>query len=344
MGTVTSIFAPKQIYSVDEQNKIREIRRNFNDVIQNYHKRSLELKEKSELTPESTERILSLNNEALDWLSHNPSASILELQSRQDKYTTEVKDVLETDRIKAIFIGFYKGLLYAIEKNDKIFNAKEKKKLTEESAAAESWFGQNKLKANRIQLEQYIFNAQTRTVQAMENTTSKKILMSVFEDLKKKNPAKIVNDLEKIKEARETLENNRFDFGVIFDTALGTATKVILGFLIFLIFLFSGSLAANSVIYRSISVRVLYFIYGMFPLFVIPIFIYFAIKRVREGPLQFYGVLPIIESTEEIENTRSFFDYYLRTLFVYYPDDKISVLKNNYANMVLSKIISENSV
>jgi hypothetical protein len=338
METITSIFAPKQTYSVDEQNKIRENRLNFNDIIQNNHKRALDSKEKAELTPESAERILDLNAEAIKWLTENASASILEIQAYQDKYKTDVKNVFESDIIKATFVGFYKGLLLTIEKNDKLFSANEKKLLTAESAAAESWFEQNKLTANRIQLEQYIFNAQTRTVEAMENTGTKKILTEFFEDLKKKKPAKIVDDLEKIREARETVENNRFDFSVVFDTAWTTALKVILGFVIFLVFLFSGSLAANSVIYRSVSVRVLYFIYGMFPLFIIPIFIYFAIKRVREGPLRFYGVLPIIESTEEIENARSFFDYYLRALVVYYPDNAIGVLRNEYANTVLSKI------
>jgi hypothetical protein len=69
--------------------------------------------------------------------------------------------------------------------------------------------------------------------------------------------------------------------------------KVFLGSIIVAFCIVAGSLAANFAISRPPAYRILYFMYGCIPFFAPLVYMYTLYKRIAEGPISYYGILPL---------------------------------------------------
>lgn len=314
-------------YSVEEQDRIRQLRADFNGVIQTYQKRALEEKEKGSLSPEGAEAILKRNVEAQEWLAAHPTARILELQAEKDAYTQDINNVLETDIPKANFRSFYLGLRYLAGVDDSRLTKSLKETLLKEADQLESWYNKNKDSLNKIQLEQQTNDSQTRILQSVEDANFRSVLKVDLEGLKNKSPQDWTDVITAAAKNEEIIQQGEFRWSDIWDAFVDQLKKI--PFLIFFIIaFFVGSLAANSVIYRPAIYRVLYFFYGA--LFSPILAFYFLIQRIRCGPFPLYGVLPVLESSPEKEETYGIILYLLRSLVTYFPDENISRWAGEY--------------
>ena len=322
-------------YNEEEMKRIRQIRADFNGLIETYQRRALEGKEKGTLSPESAETILSYNATNQEWLAANPKATIMELEAKKDEYSTYVNNVLGTDLPKAAYRSFYTGLGYLVTKYDKDsrFTPKAKKAFENEAQSLKTWYTENLKTLNKIQLEQKVSDAETRLLQVIEDTGFRNTIRTEFGDLKKK-PAQEWADLtKKTSKNLEIIKNADFRWSDVWTAFTDQLTYIPLVILC-VICLFTGSLAANSVIHRPVMYRVLNFIYGAFPLFAIPVALYFVIQRVRCGPFPMYGFLPILESSLEREETYGIIAYLLRSLVTYYPDSTIGLWADDYERCI----------
>lgn len=322
-------------YNEEEMKRIRQIRTDFNGAIDTYQRRALEGKEKGSLSPESAEDILSYNVKTQDWLAEHPKATIMELEAKKDEYTTYINNVLSTDLPKAAYRSFYTGLGYLVTKYEKDprFTPKAKAAFTTEAQSLKTWYADNLKTLNKIQLEQKVADAETRLLQIVDNTSFRATLRTEFGDLKKK-PAQEWADLtKKTSKNLEVIKNADFRWSDVW-TAFTDQLVYIPLIILCVIGLFTGSLAANSVIHRPAMYRVLNFFYGAFPLFVIPVGLYFIVQRVRCGPFPMYGFLPLIASSIEQEETYGIVAYLFRSLVTYYPDSTIGVWAKDYERCI----------
>jgi hypothetical protein len=97
--------------------------------------------------------------------------------------------------------------------------------------------------------------------------------------------------------------------------AIDIALKVFFSLLLVAVCIVSGSLAANAAIGRHTGYRVLYFIYGCIPFFVPFIIFYTIYRRISEGPLPYYGILPV-----SLEAATTTLGKYLWWPFYWIPD------------------------
>lgn len=309
-------------YSVEEQDRIRQLRADFNGSIQTYQQKALEGKEKGTLSPEGAQEILARNVAINDWLVANSTASLLELQAERDKYNSDVNNILSVDQPKANYRSFYTGLRFLAEQKDPRITPNLKSALVKEARDLESWYNSNKATLTKIQLEQKMSDAQTRILQTVDDAAYRTILKSDLDGLKNRPAEEWADASKKQVKNQQILKNADFRLEDVW-----SSFKYTFSFwptlLLILACILAGSLASNAAIHRPISYRVLFFLYGAFPLFVFPVLIYFLIQRVRCGPLPMYGLLPVLLTTPEIEEGNNFFTALLRGPFTYYEDANI---------------------
>lgn len=119
-----------------------------------------------------------------------------------------------------------------------------------------------------------------------------------------------------------------------FTDGLKTATKtfasVFTGLFIVALMIHAGSLCANDAIARSILYRILYFIYGLIPIFSLFILIYYHIVRRFKGTMpRIYTVLPVREQPPHQSSLTAL----LLAPFTFMPDTEIAVKKSELAAM-----------
>jgi hypothetical protein len=130
---------------------------------------------------------------------------------------------------------------------------------------------------------------------------------------------------QKAKEARNAqihLEDGAY-------TIKDTALKTFFGLLLFAICILGGSLAANQAIGRSRPYRILYFIYGIIPIFMPIVILYSIYSRLRFGPIPYYAILPL---TIEPATTR--LGRILNFPFYWIPDDTSRQLTRTFLDAV----------
>ncbi len=310
-------------YSVEEQDRIRQLRADFNGSIQTYQQKALEGKEKGTLSPEGAQEILARNVAITDWLAANSTAPLLELQAERDKYNSDINNILSTDQPKANYRSFYTGLTFIAEQKDPRLTPNVKSVLVKEARDLESWYTSNSTTLTKIQLEQKMSDAQTRILQTVDDAAYRTVLQNELNGLKNRPAQEWADAAKKQTKNQATIDNAQFRFGDIWSSF--TSTLSFWPILLLVLFcILGGSLAANSAIHRPIPYRVRFFLHGAFPLFVCPVLLYFRVQRVRCGPLPMYGVLPVLCTTPEIEAGESLITALLRAPFTYYEDANIA--------------------
>jgi hypothetical protein len=310
-------------YSVEEQDRIRQLRADFNGSIQTYQQKALEGREKGTLSPEGAQEILARNVAITEWLASNSTAPLLELQAERDKYNSDINNILSVDQPKANYRSFYAGLRFLAELKDPRITSNVKAALVKEAQDLESWYNSNKATLTKIQLEQKMSDAQTRILQTVDDAAYRTVLQNDLNGLKNRPAEEWADASKKQVKNQATIQNADFRIEDVWSSFKETFSWWPI-LLLVLFCILGGSLAANSAIHRPIPYRVLFFLYGAFPLFVFPVLLYFLIQRVRCGPLPMYGLLPVLCTTPEIEEGNNFFTALLRGPFTYYEDANIS--------------------
>ncbi len=326
MGIVSSLF--KKEVSVEEQEKTQQVRTGFMDLIQDYHRKALNLQEKAKLTPESANELITYNDTTYKWLTDNPKATLQEIWAQRDTYKHHVENILSTDKPRAMFMSYYAGLPLVADEYSKIniIDDEQRKFIVKEGEIAKEWYASKKTKTNKIELESYLENSISRILQSITDLNKRVLVNEALKNIKNGSAEEYESMQSSVKKNEKRVKEAEFKAETIFETACGTALTIFGSVFLFVILAFSGSLVANTAIHRPVSYRVLYFIWGFIPLFVIPVFLYFIFKRIRTGPLHLYTLLPIVSSTPEYENELGWFTRLIRSAVVYYPDTAIDTM------------------
>jgi hypothetical protein len=92
---------------------------------------------------------------------------------------------------------------------------------------------------------------------------------------------------------QKEIDKQKVDIKSSGQIVLGTALQVFCSLLFIAFCIMCGSFSANMAICRPPMYRVLYFIYGTIPIFAPFVLLYTIYKRIKEGRLSVYTILPI---------------------------------------------------
>jgi hypothetical protein len=329
-GLLNKITGGDTPYSEEEQNRIRGARADFNGAIQSYQRRATEGKEKRTLSPEGALNIMKKNTEATEWLANNASAKTVEIQAQKDKYENDIRLILETDMPKATFRSYYMGLQYIGQKNE--LPPKVIELVLTEAKKLEDWYNKHEMITNNIELQQMVADSELRILEAIVDTSVRDRTRTDIENIKKKPADAWKSDIAIMTKNQTIIKNSEFRWTDMMESAVLVFAGLPM-YLIFLLCLFAGSLAANSAIHRPALYRVLFFIYGAFPLFSGFVLFYFLLQRFRCGPMPLYGFLPILSSTAECDSQSKFLAF-LRAIITYYPDPTIDQWRTDLDNCI----------
>ena len=329
MNTVNSLVNRFTGPGEDESNRIRETRNNFISLIESNR---VQYQDNKGLPEKSLTDLINLNSEYTKWLEENSTATVLEIKGKEDTYKTHVRNIIETKDVKEYYLAYIASVSAKIAESAKTreLSKDDLELMTKAVKDADTWFVKNEKTASKIEIVKKMNDFKSTIVNELKDTKLRAYYKKLFEDLEKSNPSEFKNKLEKNNEMKDQLAENEFNMNDFVNSTWDTFNTYVSYFFLIILCLFSGSLLANSVIFRPISYRVLYFIWGSIPLFIIPVFIYFILQRMRYGPLHLYTMLPIIKSTFEDEKMLGFVERMIRGPIVYFEDSNIGVFASKY--------------
>jgi hypothetical protein len=288
-----NLFAKQK--TPEDINLVRKARIEFQDYLTRVQTSTLTSVNSKQLTPESGQRILAKLKDGFEWLEKNPNATYGEIFAKYDAISVEVKRLLRVDKPKNEFRSRLVALPVIMD------DLVTKKKITEEQSTKvmelvsqeESWFSKNEATATEIDFSQEKLKIDDTLVKIIPDQQTRNYIQSETDRYKNVPPSQLVSIIDQKEAEIEQIKSQTIDVKEGVNIALSTAGKVFFGFLIVVVCLFSGSLAANMAIGRPPIYRIMYFIYGAFPLFVPFVFIYAIIMRIKNGALPTYALLPI---------------------------------------------------
>jgi hypothetical protein len=318
-----------------------EVRKNFLDLLDSYNTRAVEEQKKqkgspSQLVPDNPSQMIRLNDEYRAWLSANPSASASAIQAQRETYERKMKNLLESSAVRNEYASIITAFGYSMADKDskKELTSADKKVIEDALKALSGWYekGDNKYYASVVEYNGEIQKFKDAVLGGLKDPKVREFYQDMFGKIKSESqdPDKILKTEEARKQAREKLADAEFRMDDIVDSMTHTIGDWGYTLIMAVIFLFGGFLAANTAIHRPPIYRIFYFIWASIPLFTIPVFIYFILKRVRQGPLHLYGLLPLIATTYDSEMDQGFFMRWMRSPFTYYHDSYIDVLAGEY--------------
>jgi hypothetical protein len=134
---------------------------------------------------------------------------------------------------------------------------------------------------------------QTEITKTFKDTNIVSYINSQLEVAQQLSNSSLQSELNKKNTINKKLVNQTVDLQSNINRMFSTATKIFFALVIIVLCLLSGSYASNLAIGRVPAYRVLYFIYGCIPFFAPLILIYAIYKRIHDGRIPNYTLLPI---------------------------------------------------
>ena len=290
MGSLVSKDAPKG----DDINALRNARIKYQDTLASIQANTGSDISTNALTPETGSSIYKVIQTSYDWLKKNPNANLNEILANQDATTIEVKRLASVDIPKRKFNNTLLAIPAILDKlvADKSITADKKAAFLPIVATEKTWYTANQLKASEIdyaQEFQKINDTITTTFvdQAIVSTIKGQI------ELAQAIPTSQLNSqLAEYANKQDAIQKQSVDIQSTGKIVVSTALKVFGSLLLIAFCIMCGSFAANMAIGRPPMYRILYFIYGAIPFFAPFVLIYTIYKRIKEGRLSVYTVLP----------------------------------------------------
>lgn len=282
--------------TLEEQQKLREFRQTYLDYLASEQGRTVSDQTSKRLTPESTQQILSLIKDAQTWLQKNPNANLLELQAARDNFTIELKRIRDIDKPKAILQSFVYGIpgfVNEVGKQKKLLSTAEQYSMTGIANTLNAWLIAN---PNKTVLDYNQKSAETESALKanVSNDDAKRMLNHFINNFIKQTPPETIKEqVQKDEKKAEFTAKLELKPKEVLEETISTAFTVFWTLLIIALCIFCGSLAANQAIGRDPIYRILYFIWGAFPLFAPFVAIQSLLLRLRTGPIPMFAILPI---------------------------------------------------
>jgi hypothetical protein len=294
MGNLMSKQEPPKL-TEQELKTLRETRQQYLDYLSSLPDKIKQDVDKKALSPETGTKIMTVIKQGSDWLSKNPNATLLEVQTNRDTTTQEIKRLLKVDkpiqRITNILAVLPVETQTLVIK--KTIDEKQAKQINDAAVPLKTWFEKNKATANDIDFEQEQFNLMTRLKEINISDQARDELTKVITTSTEIPSSDLQTQVAKEKTLQDKAAAQQVDLQHGANVAMKTASAVFFAFLLIALCLSAGSVAANLAIGRPPIYRVLYFVYGCLPIYAPLVLLYAIYHRIAKGPLPIYAVLPI---------------------------------------------------
>jgi len=315
MSWISNIFPQNQ--TPDQTAQIRKIRVEFQDFLNKTQTNVTSDARANRVTPEGANKVLNQIKIAQTWLSATPNANLNEVLAKRDEVSAEINRILTID---APLGAFYNGTIAApvivdTALNKKLIDSTLKAKLLAESKNATTWYNENKDTATSIDVETKVQELQDKFNNLVTDSNAKTFMLN---ELKPILSQAAKDAKESITRQQNALDRNKaatVDVNEGINTILETTVKTVLGLFITAVLIMCGSFAANFAIGRVPAYRVLYFIWGALPPFAPFILLYAIYRRLHDGRLPIYAILPL-----SIEPATTRLGKYLWYPFFWVPD------------------------
>lgn len=279
--------------SPEELKEIRQIRIEYQNYLNDIRSKVTADTNSKLLTPESGILVLNQVQKGFDWLKANPNANFSEVLTNYDAVQNECKRIIATDKPKREFSNIIKIIPVTAEIffTEKRIDKTQLSRLKEISSEGQQWYNKNAANASELQFSEQRLQIDNSLTEILPETAIRDKFKIDLKFALNYSPADLQNIIvmteKSIQRKKELVQDSSEGITIMFNTALTT----FLAGLVFLIFIFAGSLAANLAIGRDTGYRILYFIYGAV-FFPVPI-ITAIYKRFTEGSFKIYSILPV---------------------------------------------------
>ena len=285
---------PDSINSINTINDIRNARIKYQDYLASVQANTNTDISNQALTPETGSSIYKLIQTAYDWLKKNPNANLNEIYANQDATTVEVKRLSSVDLPKRKFNNTLISLPIILDKliADKIITADKKTSFMPTIISEQAWYKTNQATALDIDFKQEFQKINDTITTTFVDQNVVNIIKQQVESAQGVSTSQLNSQLAEYSSKQKTLERENIGIKSTGQIIISTATKVFLSLLLIAFCIMCGSFAANMAIGRPPMYRILYFIYGACPPFAPFVLIYTIYKRISEGRISVYTVLP----------------------------------------------------
>jgi hypothetical protein len=290
MGTLFSKDIPKGA----DINTIRDARTKYQDYLASVQANTNSDVSTNALTPETGSSIYKLIETSYDWLKKNPNANLNEILANQDAATVEVKRLVSVDIPKRKFNNTLLALPTILDKlvADKTITADKKSAFLPTIVSEQAWYTKNQSKASQIEYNQEFQKINDTITTTFVDHAVVNTIKTQLDAAQAIPTSQLNSQLADYDSKQKALENQKVDIQNSGQIIISTALKVFGSLLLIAFCIMCGSFAANMAIGRPPMYRVLYFIYGAIPFFAPFVLIYTIYKRIKEGRISVYTILP----------------------------------------------------
>jgi hypothetical protein len=290
-----NLFSRQEKPSKDEIQEIRNLRTNYIQQLQKFQTSTNADVQSKQISPDTASLVFAQIKKANTWLEKNPNATILEITANRDATTEEIQRVLKTDQWKRIIRNYYEVIptyIGIFEKENKL-TSEQGKELLKEKTRLESWYTKNQLTATPLDFEQQQLQLMTKLDEIITNQDVLRRFKDGLNWTTRMQTSQLLAEITEYNKKNQAAKDQQIDYEAAPEIIMGTATSVFFGFLLVVLCISAGSVAANMAIGRTPAMRLLYFIYGSIPIFAPFVLLYAIYIRIAKGPIGIYAVLPV---------------------------------------------------
>jgi hypothetical protein len=323
----------------EEIKEINENRAVFYKYIRDARASIAALVGKSLMTVDTQKSISAILMDASKWLKANPRAELEDIQERASGVLNDVNNLMESDKAKITYINYMKIFDASTEslKAQGIIQDDKYNKLKQLKKDQDKWYKENLTTAGDFDYSDQIQSVYDQTGEilgsAPEVQAAKDNLQDAKKDTAKKSPEEVQQTISDNQEQIKKDDENTINLNKGFSLMLTTALSIFWRFLMLFLRVLAASFVANLAIARHPMYRILYFIYGLIPLFTPIILVYTIYIRLSSGPIPMYGILPLstVPATTRLGK-------YLWYPFYYIHDEMIDALANKFKTNSISMV------
>lgn len=311
----------------EQTEELRKKRQEYLDYLSTQQTNTNADVSKKALTPESGTAILNVIKTAQDWMAKNPNADLNTVLAQREQTSTEISRIISTDKPKNTIINVTTMLpIFAKEAEQKqIIKPDVTPKLDAIAKETKKWFDKNKDKATSIEYNQQTAEFVKKVHEAIVDQKAIEYIDGKLNSVANIDPDSLKKLQQENEQYIQKTEDETVDVNKGFKKILSTATTTFFAFLLITFLVMCGSFAANLAIGRPPAYRVLYFIWGFIPFFAPFVLLYTIYRRIKEGRLAMYAILPV--SIEPATTRLGRFFWYP---FYYVPDVEQATLYKQF--------------
>jgi len=322
--------------SQEELNAVRKSRVDYQDFLNNVQINTTTDINNKALTPETGKSIFSQIQSSYDWLKKNPNANLSEVLANKDATTQEIQRLIKTDVPKRKFNNTLIALpsILDVAISEKLITDVQKATFLPTIATESQWYKTNQATATEIDFSQELLKIDSSITTTFVNTEAIKFIKNKMNDIQNMQTSELQSEIYTAQQKQSALREQTVDVQSSVNTVISTSVKVFMTLLIITLCLLSGSFAANFAIGRVPAYRVLYFLYGCVPIFVPFVLLYTIYKRVKDGRIPIYAMLPI-----SIEPSTTRLGRLLWSPFYWIPDQQAMDAFKLFNDNLLSQVV-----